>query len=156
MLYQLFQTFSHHSYMLYLTRYIQYQMRKKKFCIKISKKINIYQNCSRKIAVLSARTCMMSSMLEIPAQVCNLIAYSCVVLNSKFMHNFLEQVSKQCTAIAQKFESFYRFTSVMEGRIRSDYAYFQIEIAISFYLQRHMFVNKIVRMLTINVQQLKN
>lgn len=31
---------------------------------------------------------MMSSMLEIPAQVCNLIAYSCVVLNSKFMHNF--------------------------------------------------------------------
>lgn len=88
MLYQLFQTFSHHSYTLYLTRYIHYQMRKKKFCIKISKKINIYQNCSRKIAVLSARTCMMSSMLEIPAQVCNLIAYSCVVLNSKFMHNF--------------------------------------------------------------------
>lgn len=40
----------------------------------------------------------------------------------------------------------------MEGRIRSDYTYFQIEIAISFYLQRHMFVNKIVRMLTINVQ----
>lgn len=74
--------------MLYLTRYIHYQMRKKKFCIKISKKINLYQNCSRKIAVLSARTCMMSSMLEIPAQVCNLIAYSCVVLNSKFMHNF--------------------------------------------------------------------
>lgn len=129
-------------------------MRKKKFCIKISKKINIYQNCSRKIAVLSARTCMMSSMLEIPAQVCNLIAYSCVVLNSKFMHNFrasFKTMYSHCIEIL-KLLQVHRFRSVMEGRIRSDYAYFQIEIAISFYLQRHMFVNKIVRMLTINVQ----
>lgn len=140
--------------MLYVTRYIHYQMRKKKFCIKISKKINIYQNCSRKIAVLSARTCMMSSMLEIPAQVCNLIAYSCVVLNSKFMHNFrasFKTMYSHCIEIL-KLLQVHRFRSVMEGRIRSDYAYFQIEIAISFYLQRHMFVNKIVRMLTINVQ----
>lgn len=76
---------------------------------------------------------MMSSMHEIPAQVCNLIAYSCVVLNSKFMHNFRASFKTEYSHCIEIF-SFYRLMSVMEGRIRSDYTYIQIEIAISFYL----------------------